>query len=223
MNRTCLIAVCVGALTLSFLACGGGSSASTMTQAQASSAFGALYDAMEGAAGTLDLARSAPASPIGKVEAAAVRQAILAGTRAARPNGLVSPAPKTLPETTTVIPPYTYTCPSGGTIVVTGSYTATGSGTTSSTSANIVEAINDCKDSGITMNGDPDIAFSVAETSSSTSVSSNITMTGGITAGSSSCSTNLQITTSYNLTSDTGTISYDGSFCGISLNGTETI
>ena len=223
MNRMKLVAGFVAAaFTLSAVGCGGGS-APTMTQTQAAAAFGDVYTAMAGAAGQLDLARSAPVLPIRKDEAVAIQKAIVNGTRAAGPNARISPLLRVSPDTTTTIPTYTYTCPSGGTIAVTGSYTETTSGTTSSTSANIVETINNCKDSGVTMNGDPNIAFSATETSTATTDAATITMTGGLTVGSSSCSTDLEITSLFNETTESGTVTYNGSFCGIALNGSLTI
>ncbi len=222
MNRKHRIVGFLAMLALAVIGCGG-SSAPTMTQTQAAAAFGDVYEAMAGASGSLDLARSAPVSPIREDEAAAIQKAILQGTRVSGSAAPLSRVLKVSPDTTTTIPAYTYTCPSGGNIVVTGSYSETTSGTTNSILANIVETINNCKDSGVTMNGDPNIETSIAESSNATSISSTITMTGGITVGSSSCSTDLQMTTSFNETTDSGTATYSGSFCGVALNGSVTI
>jgi len=223
MNRKKLLAGFLALLTLSVVGCGGSSGSSTpMTQTQAAAAFADVYTAMAEDAGSLQLARSAPTSPIRMESAVPIQKAILNSSRTPVSADSVAPVLRVSPDTTTNLPSYTYDCPSGGTIVVTGSYSETTSGTTTSESANIVETINSCRDSGVTMNGDPNIAFSMAGSDNGTTTSATLTMTGGLTVGSSSCATDLVITVSLNDKTGSGTETYNGSFCGIVLSGSAT-
>jgi hypothetical protein len=204
-------------LTLSAIGCGGSSSGgSAMTQAQATTAFTDVFTATEDAAGALTLARSSPVSHLRKEE---IQKAILNGTRIPMSADSISPDLRVSPDTASSLPTYTYHCPSGGTIVVTGSY----SETSTSESANIVETINSCQDGGITMNGDPNIALSLTGSDNGTTTSVTLTMTGGLTVGSSSCSTDLTITASVNNKTDSGTETYNGSFCNVAINGSSAI
>jgi len=86
-----------------------------------------------------------------------------------------------------------------------------------------VETINSCQDGGITMNGDPNIALSLTGSDNGTTTSVTLTMTGGLTVGSSSCSTDLTITASVNNKTDSGTETYNGSFCNVAINGSSAI
>ncbi|MGA3080335.1 MAG: hypothetical protein ABSD44_03010 [Terracidiphilus sp.] len=226
MNRKNLIAGFLMLLTLSAIGCGGSSgsgggtsSALPMTPTQASAAYGDVFTAMEDATLALPLARSAPVSPIRKEEAAAIQKAILNGARTPVSADSVSPDLRVSPDTTTTFPAYTYKCPAGGTIVVTGSYSMT----SSSDSASIVETINSCSDSGVTFNGDPNITFSWAASDNGTTTSLTITMTGGLTVGSSSCSTDLNTTGTISDKTGSGTETYSGSFCGRAISGSITI
>jgi hypothetical protein len=219
MNRKNLIAGFLVVLTLSCIGCGGSSSGPTMTQTQAAAAYGAVFTAMEDATLALPLARSAPVSPIRKEEEAAIQKAILNGTRTPVSADSISPDLRVLPDTTSNFPVYTYKCPSGGTIVVTGSYSVT----SSSESSNIVETINSCSGNGVTFSGDPNITFSWTGADNGTTTSLTITMTGGLTVGSSSCSTDLNITGSFSDKTGSGTETYSGSFCGQTISGSATI
>ncbi len=220
MNRKNLLPGFVMLLTLSGIGCGGSSSGSSaITQAQAANAFNDVLAAMEDAAVALPLARSAPVSHLQKEEASGIQKAILKGTRIPVSADSISPNLRVSPDTTSNIPSYTYQCPSGGTIVVTGSYTET----STSESANIVETINSCRDSGITMNGDPNIALSLTGSDNGTTTSVTLTVTGGLTVGSSSCSTDLNVTASVNNKTDSGTETYNGSFCNVAISGSSTI
>lgn len=174
---------------------------------------------MEGAATALPLARSAPVSRLRKDEGAGIENAIRNGTRIPESAGSISPDIRVSPDTTSNLSTYTYQCPSGGTIVVTGSYTEM----FTSESANIVETINSCRDGGITMNGDPNIALSVAGSNNGTTTSVTITMAGGLTVGTSSCSTDLNVSASINDKTGSGTENYSGSFCNVAISGSSTI
>ncbi len=220
MIRKNLIPGFVMLLTLSVIGCGGSSSGSSaITQAQAANAFNDVLAAMEDAVVAVPLARSAPVLQFREKEAAGIQKAILNGTRVPVSADSISPDLRVSPDTASSIPTYTYQCPSGGTIVVTGSY----SETSTSESANIVETINSCRDSGITMNGDPNIALSLTGSDNGTTTSVTITMTGGLTVGSSSCSTDLNVTASVNDKTGSGTETYNGSFCNVAISGSSTI
>jgi hypothetical protein len=224
MNRKNLIAGFVVLLTLSGIGCGGSSGSSSsggasMTQAQAATAYSEVFTAMEDAGGALFLDRSAPVSMLRKEGVAEIQKALLNGTRIPVSADSAAPALKILPDTTTKIPTYTYQCPSGGTIVVNGSF----SDTSTSDSASVVETINSCHDGGIIINGDPDIALTVTGSDNGTTTSVTLNMTGGLSVGSSSCSTNLNITASVNDKTGSGSETYNGSFCGVSISGTQTI
>jgi hypothetical protein len=228
VNHKNLIAGFLVLLTLPVIGCGGsgGSSGSSgnsstppMTKAQAAAAFTDVFTAMEEATIALPLVHSGPVSQLRKEEAAEVREAILNGARNSAPAYSISPALKISPDTTTTIPSFTYQCPSGGTIVVTGSY----SETSTSESASIVDTINSCKDSGVTFKGDPNIAISLTGSDNGTTTTVTLTMTGGISVGSSSCSTDLSINASANNKTGNGTVTYNGSFCGETISGSETI
>jgi hypothetical protein len=190
-----------------------------MTQTQAATAFGDVFTAMADSAGALDLVRSAPVSPIRKEDAAGIQRAILNGDRTAVSADSISPDLRVSPDASTNIPAYTYHCPAGGTIVVTGSF----SGTSTSDSATIVETISSCEDSGVTFSGDPNITFSINATDNGTTTSEVLTMTGGLSAGSSSCTVDLNITASISDKTGSGTETFNGSFCGVALNGSAAI
>ena len=219
MNRKHLIAGFLMLSALSILGCGGSSSNSSnstpMTQTQAATAFGDLLTAMEGAAGAFAFDRTTAIAQLRKEEAAGVQKAILNGVRIPVSGNAISPTPEVSPDTTTNIPTYTYACPSGGTIVVTGSY----SETSTSVSANIVETPKNCQASGITMNGDPDIALSINASDNGTSTTLTLSMTGGISVGSSSCSTDLNVNATISDKTGTGSETNSGSFCGETISG----
>jgi len=223
MNRKHLIAGFLALLTLSGIGCGGSGggsgSGSAMTQTQATAAFTDVFTATEDAEGALFLAGSTPAALLRNEEAAAIEKAILNGAPIPESAEFISPALRVSPDATATIPAYTYKCPSGGTIVVTGSY----SETSTSESANIVETINNCQDSGVTMNGDPNIALSLSGSNNGTTASLSLTITGGLTVGTSSCSTDLTLTASVNDKRGSGTETYSGSFCNVAINGSAAI
>ncbi|MGD0829630.1 MAG: hypothetical protein ABR907_01720 [Terracidiphilus sp.] len=224
MDRKNLIALFLVLLTLSVVGCGGssgssGSGGAAMTQAQAASAFSEVFVAMEDASSALPLDRPNPISSFRKEEATAIRNALLNGARMPNSTSSVASALMVLPDSSTTIPTFTYQCPSGGTIVVTGFY----SDTSTSESANIVETINSCHDDGIVMNGDPNITLSLNGSDNGTTTTVSLTMTGGLTVGSSSCSTDLTVTASVNDKTGTGNETYSGSFCNVSINGSTAI
>ncbi|MGA3372470.1 MAG: hypothetical protein ABSC48_11995 [Terracidiphilus sp.] len=205
---------------LPVLGCGGSSSSNSITKAQAAAAFGDVLTAMEDAAGALPLDQKTHLSQFRKEEAAGIQKAILNGTRMPVSENAISPAPEVSPDATTTIPTYTYTCPSGGTIVVTGSYSETStSASASSESATIVETPKSCKDSGITMNGDPNITLSMSASDNGTTTTVTLSMTGGISVGSSSCSTDLTVSATISDKTGTGSETYSGSFCNVAISG----
>ena len=75
--------------------------------------------------GALAVGPTNPLSQVRKEEVAGIQKAILNGVPMPASKNAISPAPEVLPDTTTILPTYTYNCPSGGTIVVTGSFTET--------------------------------------------------------------------------------------------------
>lgn len=219
MYQKFLIAGSLALLTLSCAGCGGsGGSGSIMTTTQASTAYSYVFDALAEAGGALDVNRSAPILQLSKEESAGVQKAILNGTRNPVTAQLVSPVLNALSETTVTMPTYTFSCPSGGSIVVNGSFSESGT-TTFTESESVVETINSCKFSGITMNGDPNISISVTGTDNGTTTTLNLTMTGGLSVGSATCTTDLTINASANDTTGSGSETYSGSFCGESLSG----
>ncbi len=217
MNRNHLLLGILLTLTLSAIGCGGSSDKIVMTPAQAQAAYGDVFGAFSDAAGAAGFARSAPISRLRSAEAIVVEKAILNGTRGPLSEESVSPDHRVLPDVT--LPSYTYKCPSGGTIVVTGSYTDT----SNSTSLNIVETINSCSDSGITFSGDPNVALSETASDNGTTTSLTVTMTGGLSVGSSSCSINVNVSASISDKTGSGTITDSGSVCGQSISSSETI
>ncbi|MGD0096183.1 MAG: hypothetical protein ABSB60_06785 [Terracidiphilus sp.] len=220
MTRKILVPGFILLIAAPVVGCGGSSSQhAAMTQAQATAAFTDVFTAMEDAAGALTLGHSTPVSQLRKEEAAGIQKAIRNGIQIPVSAVSIAPDARVSPETATSITAYTYQCPSGGTIVVTGSY----SETSSSESANIVETINNCRDGGITMNGDPNIAFSLAGSDDGTTTTVSFAVTGGLTVGSSSCTTDLNSTASINDKTGSGTVTYSGSFCNVAISGSTTI
>ena len=215
MNRRYLLSAILLVLTLSAIGCGG--SKSPMTPAQAQTAYSDVLVAISCGVGANGLARSAPITRLRSAEAAVVGKAILNGTRVSLFEGSISPDRQVLPDT--ALPAYTYKCPSGGTIVTTGSYTDT----TNSASLNIVETINKCSDSGVTFSGDPNVALSETGSDNVTTTSVTLTMTGGISDGSSSCSINVNATASISDKTGSGNVTASGSFCGQSISASEPI
>ena len=229
MNRNHLIAGFLMLSTLSILGCSGGGGSSSgsgtssntpLTQAQAEVAFTDIANAMADAAGAVAVGRTNPLLQVRKEEVAGIQKAILDGTPMPASRNAISPAPEVLPDTTTNLSTYTYTCPSGGTIVVTGSYSETStSASASSESATIVETPKSCKDSGITMNGDPNITLSMSASDNGTTTTVTLSMTGGISVGSSSCSTDLTVSATISDKTGTGSETYSGSFCNVAISG----
>ncbi|MGA9068797.1 MAG: hypothetical protein WB424_00995 [Terracidiphilus sp.] len=216
MNRKPMIAGSLALLALLFTGCGGsGSGGSTMSTAQAATAYSYVYEALADAGGALSVNRETPFSQLSKEQAARVQKAILNGAQGTPAADLIAPALSTISEASTKLPTYTFSCPSGGTIVVNGSW----SETSSSVSESVVETINSCQADGVTMNGDPNISISATGTLSGSTVTESLTMSGGLTVGSSSCTTDLTINATVNTSTDHGSETYSGSFCGVNLSG----
>ncbi len=226
MKRRNLIAGLMMLSTLSILGCGGGSGSSggsggggstnttPLTQAQAEVAFTDIANAMADAAGgALAVGPTNPLSQVRKEEVAGIQKAILNGVPMPASKNAISPAPEVLPDTTTILPTYTYNCPSGGTIVVTGSFTET----SNSDSMTIVETPKSCKDSGVTFSGDPDIAISDTATDNGTTTTATLTITGGISVSSSSCSIDVAANVTESDSTGHGSETIEGTFCGQSL------
>jgi hypothetical protein len=208
MNAKAMVAaVSLLLVSLSNVGCGGSAPSTAFTQSQAVTATGDIFEAMASATASAGLMRTG------------VMNAEVAGIRNAQPSDspIAAPLVRAVPEaSSTTIPPFTYACPSGGNIVVTGSYT----GTATSSSVNIVENINSCKDGGITMNGDPNVDILGTFTESGSLYTDTVTMTGGFTAGGNTCSMNVTISATVNSTTGAETGSITGSVCGISMNST---
>jgi hypothetical protein len=73
------------------------------------------------------------------------------------------------------------------------------------------------------MNGDPNIALNFTGADNGTTTSITLTMTGGLTVGSSSCSTDMNLTASVNDKTGSGTETYSGSFCNVAISGSGAI
>jgi hypothetical protein len=207
------------ALSLFSIGCGSNNSSSTaFTQSQALTATADLFAAMAEAPLTTGHVRT----PIEvNAEANGIRNANLNGAQAVpliADTNLLAASRAALPHTT--LPAYTFNCPSGGTIVVNGSFTETTSGTTISSTMDVVETINNCSDHGFTMNGNPNVTIIGTVTFSGTVDTDVISITGGFTAGSNSCSINETITGTFNSATDTESGSMSGSVCGVTVNGT---
>lgn len=204
-------------LTLPNIGCGSNnSSGSAISQDQALSATTDIFTAMSDAvtATGSGLIRT-PATQ--EAEANHIRSTNLAETPivpSIAGANLLATSRVESPKTT--LPSYTYHCPSGGTIVVNGSYT----GTATSASVTIVETIKSCADNGLTMNGNPNVSVSDILTTSGNIITDVMTMNGGFTVGSNSCSINVTISATVNdvTYAESGTMS--GSVCGVSVNGT---
>ncbi len=205
------------ALSLFSIGCGSSnSSSSAITQGQALSATTDIFTAMSDAI-------TAPASglirtpAVQEAEADHIRNANLSETPivpSVAGANLLATSRAESPKTT--LPSYTYKCPSGGTIVVSGSYT----GTATSASVDIVETINSCADNGFTMNGNPNVTVIDTLNTSGNIVTDVMTMTGGFTVGSNSCSINVTISATVNDQTYAVSGTSSGSVCGVSVNGT---
>ena len=103
--------------------------------------------------------------------------------------------------------------------MTTGSY----SDSTNSASLNIVETINKCSDSGVTFSGNPNIALSETGSDNGKTTSVSLTMTGGLSDGSSNCSININASASVSDTTGSGNVTANGSFCGQSISASEAI
>jgi hypothetical protein len=194
-------------VSLSNIGCGGSAPSTAFTQSQALTATSDIFAALAASSVSSGYARTG----VLNAEVAGIRNAHLSDSP------IATPLAKAVPEaSSTTIPPFTYACPSGGNIVVTGSYT----GTATSSSVNIVENINSCKDGGITMNGDPNVDILGIFTESGSLYTDVVTMTGGFTAGGNTCSMNVTISATVNSTTGAETGSITGSVCGISMNST---
>ena len=198
------------------IGCGSNSSGGGVSQEQALSATTDIFNAMSNAVTTTGsgLMRT-PA--VQEAEADHIRNANLsktpivpsvAGANFMAASRAVSP--------NTTLPSYTYHCPSGGTIVVTGSYT----GTASSATVVIVETINSCADNGFTMNGNPNVTVDDTLTTSGNIITDVMTMTGGFTVGSNSCSINVTVNATVNDETYAVSGNMSGSVCGMSVNST---
>jgi hypothetical protein len=222
MNRKNSIVGSLCLLTLSSIGCGGSNkssvAASAMTQTQAAAAYSDVFAAMADAEGALLLDRSTPVSMLHKQQESMIQKAILNGVLIPTPAEAIAPSVAASPDATTPIPAYTYACPSGGTIVVTGSYSMT----PTSDSASVVETIKNCQQSGVTMNGDPDIALSITGSDNGTATTVTMIMSGGLTVGASSCTTDLNFTATVTDKTLHGSATYTGTFCDVALNGSES-
>jgi hypothetical protein len=208
-SRMVAAGICLAALTLLNIGCGGGNNGPVLNQEQALNATSDFLNAVLYSAATGGFIRP------GTV------QAEVAGIRNAHPNDL--PAAPSLgelravpvkPLTGTTIPTETFPCPSGGSITLNGSY----SGTDTSATIDIVETINNCMDTDITMNGNPNVVVTGTFTNSATTFAQDITVLGGFNVGSNNCTVNATYLFTGN--NDTGAFSESivGSICGVSLN-----
>jgi hypothetical protein len=215
MNCKNLVVSFLALVALVCTGCGGSGSGSTMSTSQASQAYTYVFDAMAEAGGALSVNHSTPIEQLSKAQAARVEKVILNGTQGTPAADLLAPALSVHSDLSQKLPTYTFTCPSGGTIVVNGSYSIT----STTESESVVETINACQVDGITINGDPNISISVSGTDNGTTTTLNLTMTGGLSVGSSSCTTDLTVNASVSDSTGNGSETYSGSFCGVSLNG----
>jgi hypothetical protein len=213
MKVCAMIAACISLLlTLPIIGCGGGSgsggTATTITQTQALSATADIFGAMADA--TASAGYFEPG--VGKAEATAIRNATPSAS-------LIVPSigePRFVsPLTSITLGPYAFSCPAGGTIIVNGSVT----GNSTSSSFNVTETINSCADGGITFNGNPNVTVSGNSGLSGNVFSDTVTMTGGFTYGSNSCTINVTVTATVNETTyaENGTVS--GTVCGLNVGG----
>jgi hypothetical protein len=212
-----VVAALLVALSLFSNGCGSNNSSNnSFSQTQALAATSDLFDAMSSA--TLASGSGLLRTPtVQEAEVSHIRNASLTQTpmvpsiAAAR---LFAASRAESPNT--AIPAYTFHCPSGGTIVVTGSYT----GTATSASVDIVETINSCSDTGFTINGNPNVTINDTLTTSGNVVTDVMTMGGGFTDGSQSCSINVNVSATVNDQTDAVSGTMSGSICGISVNST---
>ena len=195
------------------IGCGSNSSSTAFNQAQALTATSDLFAAMSSATFASGLLRT---PVVQRTEVDHIRNASLNGTSSISPDAvanLIATSRATSPITMT---PYTYKCPISGTIVVTGSYT----GTATSSTIDIVETINSCSDTGFTINGDPNVTLTDSFSTSGNIATDVMTMAGGFTDGSQTCSINVTISATVNDVTYAETGSISGSVCGVSVNGT---
>ncbi len=219
MTRKIAIAGSLLLLTLCEFGCGGssttsiGTSGSTVTQAQATTAINDIFTALASAP-----LGSATATPmLRKAESAGLGEAVQAGTATAQSPAFVPLVDN--PMAATTIPAFTYNCPGGGTIVVNGSY----SGTANSASLSIIETINSCVDGGFTMSGNPNIAINDTLTDTGKVTTDVLTMTGGIKTTSSSCTIDVNLTATITDSTGAGSEVISGSFCGVTLSGSYSL
>jgi hypothetical protein len=197
--------MCLAALTLPNIGCGGGGNSAVLNQEQALNATADFFNAVLYSAATG-----------GFIKPGTV-QAEVAAIRNAHPNDLpAAPSPgdvRAVPVNTT-IPTINFLCPSGGSITLNGSY----SGTDTSATINIVETINNCMDTSITMNGNPNVVVTGTFTNSTATAAQDITVVGGFTVGSNNCTVNATYLFTGNNNTGAFSESIVGSICAVALN-----
>jgi hypothetical protein len=199
------------ALSLFSIGCGSSNnSSSAFNQTQALTATSDLFAAMSSATFATGLLRT---PVVQQTEVDHIRYANLNGTPSVAVANFIATPRATTPITMT---PYTYKCPISGTIVVTGSYT----GTATSSTLDIVETINSCSDTGFTINGNPNVTLTDSFSISGNTATDVMTMTGGFTDGSQSCSINVTVNATVNDQTDVVSGTMSGSVCGVSVNST---
>jgi hypothetical protein len=224
MIRKILIAGFSVLLPLSTIGCGGSSSGSnSISSQQAAVVMTDIYSAMAEAS-----ASEGAIAAIRKVELVSLNKAILKGAPATGIAESITPAKAELKarSASTVsgtISSYTFTCPQGGNITVSGSYSETAAAPSYQVSMDMVEAINSCQDSGITMVGDPNVTLTDSGSDNGTTTTDTVTMTGGVKAGSSTCTIDVNISISASDSTGHGSFTSSGSICGISVNESETL
>jgi hypothetical protein len=208
-SRMVVAGMCLAILTLPNVGCGGGNSAPALNQTQALDATADFISAILYSAATGGFIRTG----IGQAEVAGIRNAHPSDSSLLPSLGEVRTVPVN-PLTSTTIPTGTFLCPSGGSIILNGSY----SGTDASATIDIVETIDNCMDTSITMNGNPSVVVTGTFTNSGTTTTENFTILGGITVGSNACSVNATFSFTGNNNTGAYSQSITGLICYVSVN-----